>query len=162
MLTKEQVRRIYALGASVGIVESGNKDDNLHVLVCSLTGKESVRELTSTEFRKVEAELLARMKYKNRQVPLKNKADTAPGMMNKAQQSLAWRLIYRLKELDTEESSATAGERMVGAIKKILDVDAKVENPFRWITQEQGQRLITNLKWYVAAAEHKDRKRGSG
>lgn len=167
-ITKEQVRRIYALGAAVGILESGNKDDHLHVLVGSLTGKESVRELTSAEFRKVEAELLSRMKYKNRQQPLKPKevkdiaGTTAPGMMNKAQQGLAWHLIYQLQELDAEKSKATVGERLVGAIKKICNVDAKVEHPFMWLTLAQGQHLITNLKWYVQAAEERAAKRGSG
>ncbi len=165
-ITKEQVRRIYALGSAAGILEPGNKDDLLHALVKRLTGKDSVSCLTAAEFKKVERELLPLLQYKNRKEPLKPKAGTAPGMMNKAQQALAWRLVYKLKELDIEVSTATVGERMVGAIKKILDVDATVDDPFRWITQEQGSKLIVNLKWYVAAAQYRatqaSKKGGSG
>lgn len=166
-ITKEQIRRIYSLGAASGLLESGNKDDNLHALVSRIAGKDSVSALTSKEFEAVERELLPLVQYKNHKAPLKNtkkktKIETAPGMMNEAQQSLAWRMIYRLRELDEKKSSATAGERMVGAIKKILGTDARVENPFEWITQENGAALIEKLKRYVRSAEARVRKRGAG
>lgn len=163
-ITKEQIKRIYALGGALGLVQSGSRDDDLHALVLRTTAKESVSALTDKEFKMVERELLSLMKYKNRQEPLKSKkpAASAPGMMNAAQQGLAWRLIYRLQELDTRSSSATAGERMVGAIRKILEVDARTEKPFEWVTQEQGARLIEQLKRYVRSAEYRITKRRSG
>ncbi|MGE5494598.1 MAG: phage protein GemA/Gp16 family protein [Burkholderiales bacterium] len=160
-ISKEQVRRIYALGAAVGILESGNKEDNLHALVLRITGKDSVSAMTAAEFKMVERELLTLMQYKNRQTPLKSKTiksvAVSPGMMNAAQQSKAWKLIYRLIDLDTHKSKATPGERMVGAIKTILGVDAKVANPFQWITFEQGFKLIEKLKLYVRSAETRER-----
>lgn len=166
-ITKEQKKRVYALGAAAHLLESGNKDDLLHALVFEATGKDSVSSLTDKEFIAVERELLSRIQYKNHKAPLKPppKAaadNTAPGMMNKAQQGKAWRYIYRLRELDERKSSATAGERMIGAIKKILGVDAKVDNPFQWITFAQGMDLIEKLKRYVSSAEYHQRKRGSG
>lgn len=163
-ITKEQVRRIYALGSAAGVLQSGNKEDNLHALVNSITGKDSIRNLTSGEFYKVERELLSRMQMKNRTTPLKSEKQdtTAPGMMNSKQQGLAWRMIYRLAELDASKSTATAGERMTGAIKKILGIDARVEKPFEWVTQEQGAALIEHLKRYVRSAERREEKRGSG
>jgi hemoglobin-like flavoprotein len=153
-ITKEQVRSIYALGSAAGILESGNKDDSLHALVRRVTGKDTVSSLTAEEYEKVKHELLPLLKYRNHKpaVPA-----YAPGMMNKAQQSLAWRYIYRLRELDqdTDAHAATVGERMVGAIKKVLGVDAKVESPFKWLSQEQGGALIEQLKRYVRSAERR-------
>lgn len=159
-ITKEQVRRIYALGAAAGILESGNKNDTLHALVDAVTGKASIRSLTEREFEQVQQELLGKIRLGNRQEPLKPRKkgkETAPGMMNAEQQGKAWRLIYRLKELDAD-STATAGQRMVGAIKKVLGVDARVENPFGWLTQDQGASLIEQLKRYVRSAEAREKK----
>jgi hypothetical protein len=163
-ITKEQIKRIYALGGALGLVVSGSHDDHLHDMIHRLTEKDSVRDLTAPEFRNVERELLTLLQYKNRTAPLKAKPkpDTAPGMMNPAQQGLAWRMIYRLQELDTKNSTAIAGQRMVGAIKRILGVDAGVEKPFDWVTFEQGTQLIEHLKRYVRSAEGAARKRGSG
>lgn len=165
-ITKEQIRRVYALGAAIGAVERGNKDDNLHALVYSITQKSSVSALTRDEFYVVERELLTRMQYKNRTEPLKNRKkerdNTAPGMITEAQRGLAWRYIYRLQELDTKITGATAGERMCGAIKKILGVEAQVKDPFRWITAEQAPTLIEQLKRYVRTAERQAKKAGVG
>jgi hypothetical protein len=177
-INKSQIQRIYALGAGIGIVDSGNKDDNLHSLVYKLTGKKSVSKLEESEFITVERELLRLMRYENRTEPLKSRrtpsepwgriqppvssidrkndpnAEGVPGMMTKAQQSLAWRFIYRLIELDDGDKSKS-GKRMVGAIKKILDIDAAIEEPFRWVNFEAGAKLIEQLKRYVRAAEKK-------
>lgn len=48
-MTKQQIQRIYAMGAVLGILESGNKRDNLHLLVESITGKDSISSLTQEE-----------------------------------------------------------------------------------------------------------------
>ena len=165
-ITKEQVRRVYALGAAAGSLESGNKNDALHAMIAVITGKDSVSDLTEKEFEEVQKELLAKIKLGKRTLPppaaRRNGKTTAPGMMNAEQQGKAWRCIYRLKELDVGGSSATAGQRMVGAIKKVLGVEARVEDPFKWITQEQGATLIEQLKRYVRSAEAREKKRGSG
>lgn len=166
VITKEQVRRIYALGAAAGMVESGSHDDTLHAMVAVITGKDKVSGLTEKEFEAVQRELLSKIRYSNRTEPLKsrkkdNQRATAPGMMNAEQQGKAWKLIYILRDMDTG-STATAGQRMVGAIKKILGVDARLENPFGWLTQAQGAALIDQLKRYVRSAEARQKKRGSG
>ncbi len=163
-ITKEQVRRIYALGAAAGVLESGNKDDNLHAIVMRVTGKGSVKDLSDGDFYNVERELLPLLQGKSRRAPLPPAAtdNTPAGRMNKAQQRLAWRYIYRLIELDDKKSKATAGERMVGVIKKELLVDATVEEPFRWLTPYTGGQLIEKLKRYVASAERrKERSDGN-
>jgi len=162
-ITKEQVRRIYALGAAAGVLKAGDKDDDLHAIVFRVTGKTSIKDLTSNEFSEVEHELLPLLQGKNRcpQLPPPGKYDAA-GRMTRAQQRLAWRYIYRLRDLDTSRSTATAGERMVGVIKKELGVDAYVTDPFRWLSPGQGGMLIEKLKQYVASAERrKERRDGS-
>ncbi|MBR1724938.1 MAG: hypothetical protein IJ723_07990 [Ruminococcus sp.] len=52
MATKEQIRKIYALGGELGIKGKGH-DDLLHELIYGITGKESVRELNDSEVRAV-------------------------------------------------------------------------------------------------------------
>lgn len=159
-ITKEQIKRIYVLGSSLGMVDRQNPDDMLHTLVCALTGKESIRSLDEAEFEKVQADLLNRMRLANRPVlsprkkPAKAAAPVQPGSMTTAQQSMAWRLIYKLAELDPE-STATAGQRMRGAIKKVLEMDTELKEPFRWVTAEQGHKLIETLKRYVRSAQRK-------
>ena len=162
-ITKSEIQRIYALGSGVGILESGNKDDDLHALVYSQTGKRSVSALTSAEFSIVERELMKLMRFPNRPAPLKKKTrkkadDDVPGMMTKKQKGLAWRFIYRLCELDSR--AATPGERMCGAIRKILSVDASIEAPMRWVNFDEGALLIEQLKRYVRSAERKTREAG--
>ena len=63
-------------------------------------------------------------------------------MMTHAQQNLAWRMIYRLQELDETQSSAAVGDRMLGAIQKVLNITVNAKSPFRWISFEQGAKLI--------------------
>ena len=45
-INAQQIRKIYAIGNALGIVERGNEDDDLHALVSALTGKDSVKSLT--------------------------------------------------------------------------------------------------------------------
>ena len=42
-INAQQIRKIYAIGNALGIVERGNEDDDLHALVSALTGKDSVQ-----------------------------------------------------------------------------------------------------------------------
>lgn len=157
-IDSRQIRRIYAIGAASGIVERGNKDDDLHALVYQMTGKTSVSSLTAAEGDAVERELKSKCGQASPTKKTYREASGVPGMMTKAQQSLAWRMIYRLQELDTKPESATPGERMCGAIKKILGVDASVQSPMRWIDAEGGEKLIEQLKRYVRSAERRASK----
>lgn len=38
----QQIKKIYAIGNALGIVERGNEEDALHSLVAAITGKGSV------------------------------------------------------------------------------------------------------------------------
>lgn len=162
-ITKEQIKRLYALGSGLGLVGRG-RDDLLHALVLGMTGKESISSLIEDEFMQVQRELLNRMRLANRQLPepkaRKQQSPSPAGMMTREQQALAWRLVYRLQELDPKDrlSCAAPGERMCGAVKKILGVHADVKEPFRWVNFAQGQQLIEQLKRYVRSAERREAK----
>lgn len=173
-MDKQQIKRIYGLGAALGIVGK-DRDDELHTLVAGVCGKESVSSLTDEEFSEVERELLSRLRLGHaKHPPLKrlepeSKASKhsplkrpepeskAPGMITEQQMSLAWRYIYRLRELDVP-GSAEVGDRMIGAIAKVLGITASKSDPFIWVTQEDASKLIEQLKRYVASAERKARR----
>ena len=168
MATKEQIKRIYGLGTGLGIVGK-DRDDMLHELVYSITGKESVKDLDDNDFKTVQNELINRMKladpnhplYKSK--PKKNsKSENVEigrkGMATSEQQNLCWRYCYRLKELDPNPKSADVGDRLIGAIDKILGVTASKKQPFRWIDQEQCSKLIEQLKRYVNTAERRAKR----
>lgn len=153
-------KRLYTLASGLGLVEHSNKDDPFHQLVYGITGKEHVSELTAAEARAVQAELQERMRLKNHSEPLKKKKtvkEAVPGMMTAAQQGLAWRLVYRLDEL--EPTDASVSERLIGAIEKILGITAARAEPFRWVSFENGSKLIEQLKRYVRSAERRSAKK---
>lgn len=56
-----QIKDIYTLGNALGIVDRGSHEDELHLLVTALTGKEGVSRLTREEGAQVIAELKRRM-----------------------------------------------------------------------------------------------------
>lgn len=148
-ITKEQIGKLYGLAARLGLVKSGNKEDDFHQLVYAITKKLSVRKLTEIDYKNVRNRLLNDLSAK--------KEDTAD-RMSSGQIKKAWSLIYQIIEYSPGEEGKTAGERMVGAIKKILGIDADVKNPFAWVSAEQGNKLIEMLKRYLRTAKDKQIK----
>lgn len=154
------------MGARLGLVESGNKNDLLHELVYGTTEKSSVRELTEQDYKKVVKELAERLKLQNLEEPPRKPykkqkfEDSGRGKMSDGQRRKVWRLMYQLEELDDKPSSAKLGDRLCGIIKKELHIDCTSKQPFRWITYQQGSNLIEKLKKYVANAQR--RKDGAG
>ena len=69
MLKPQQTQRIYAMGARLGLVESGNKNDLLHELVFSISQKNSVRELDEKEYKRLFLSLL----YSSKQLILQSR-----------------------------------------------------------------------------------------
>ena len=158
VITKEQIKRLYALGAGLGLVDRHNQDDHFHVLVMGLTGKNAVSTLTEGEFRRGQSDLLGRMKDKKRMEPLqqrKKQHPEQPGGMTADQQRKAWAVMYRLRDLDTSTRSASLGDRMCGIIRKEMHRDCTAEDPFHWLTMQDGWKLIEILKKYLANAERK-------
>lgn len=164
-MTAVQRKAVFGLSKKLGM-----DNDELHCLVYGVTGCESLKELTDGQAGDVIKELDERRKNRDRNIPPEKRDPKAykpavPGMMTTAQQSLAWRLIYRLKELDEKPrlhedgKPYTAGERMAGAIYKITGITAKEgKNIFNWVSFEDGEKLIEGLKRYVRSAERKAAK----
>lgn len=147
-------------------MESGNKDDMLHALVYRITQKESIRCLTESEYHEVIKELAEQIKVQRLEEPpshpfkAKKYEESGRGMMSDGQQRKVWRLMYQLEKLDEKPSSARLGDRLCGIIRKELSVDCVAKQPFRWLTYQQGVKLIEILKKYVANAQR--RKDGVG
>lgn len=159
-IEKAQIKDIHVLGASMGMVERGNRDDDLHQLIAGITGKVSTTELTKAEAAQVLAELRNRMRLGSltqevAPVARPRRYQETPGGMTEGQQRKALRLMYELQDLDVTPSTATFGERLTGIIKKELGVDATPREPFRWLDHTQGGKLIDTMKRYVASAARK-------
>ena len=52
MISTSQISRIYAAARNLGMTTKG-EDDDLHALVHAVTGRDSIRQLTSSEAREV-------------------------------------------------------------------------------------------------------------
>lgn len=152
--------------------ELGMNNEELHLLVYSVSKQESMKELTDRQAEAVIRELDRRRT--NRTLPPEKRNPKAykpavPGMMTPAQQSLAWRLVYRLQELDDKPKTHsdgklyTVGERMAGAIYKITgnNMAEPGEDIFVRVNFDEGEKLIEGLKRYVKSAERKAAK-GAG
>lgn len=162
MLSKTQVQKIYAMGSKLGMVDSKNhSDDMLHNLVYSLTGKDSVKNLSFDEYKAVVSELAVRLKIEQLaptappQHPRKKQHKSTAKGMSEGQQRKVWSLMYQLAKYDTEVVTATKGERLCGIIKKELHIDCTPTKPFEWLGFEEGNKLIEKLKIYVRSAERK-------
>ncbi|MDL2217399.1 DUF1018 domain-containing protein [Christensenellaceae bacterium OttesenSCG-928-M15] len=156
-ISKQEIKRIYALGAGAGLLDRDSRDDLLHDVVYTLTAKESISALTQEEFRRVERELLNKYKLGNHQAPLKKRepkshAET-PGGITADQQCKVWALMYALRDLDGPGRKAALGERLCGIIRKQLHRDCTPEQPFRFVTQADGWRLIEAVKGMVDTAK---------
>lgn len=150
----KNIRRLYAIAARNGLVEHGNKDDLFHLIIYSVTGKTSVKELTDKEIRLVETEILKRAGENISGTKVRNQ-EAVEGMMSPAQQAYAWQLMYEIESFDLKPSNKTVGERLAGVIWKELGITASDKNPLRWVDAKDGNKLIEALKRYSASAERK-------
>lgn len=165
-MTTAQRKAIFGMCKTLGMSE-----DDRRALVYSVTGRESTKELTDSQTEAVIGELRKRCGTAAALPEKRNPKAYKPavaGMMTTEQQSLAWRLMYRLRELDEKPllhedgTPFTVGERMAGAIHKICGITAKSgENIFRWVSFDEGAKLIEGLKRYVRSAERKAERRRS-
>ena len=134
-VNEQQIKKIFAIGNALGMVERGNREDPLHSLVAGITGKASVKALTSAEAQAVISELQQRQGSP----PPRRKSKTyteRPGGATAAQQRKVLALMFALQERDAVPSTASFGQRLCGIIKKELHIDALPKEPFVWITFE--------------------------
>ncbi|MEY8355240.1 regulatory protein GemA [Lachnospiraceae bacterium 54-53] len=150
-ITGQQIRKIYAIGQTLGIVRPDHEDD-LHALIDAMTGKGSVKELSFKEGNAVILELQLRQGTPPPSRKVK-KHQAVAGGMTEGMQKKVWALMYDLQKYSP--SSASLGDRLCGIIKKDLKIDSTPKNPFVWLDYRAGNKLVEILKRYVSNARKK-------
>ncbi len=150
-ISKEQIKKIHAYAARLGMIH-GEDRDKLHSFIYAQTGREHVSDLTEAEADTVIKTLTPMLLQQSRvQIP-------ASGMMSEEQRRKAWAVMYQICEVDPREG-VSAGVRMLGVIRKLLGRDVALKAPFAWISEEDGVKLIEQLKRYLASAKRQAAKR---
>ena len=108
---KQKRRYIYSLGRKCGLVDDGNKSDDLHGFVYQLTLKESISELNDEQ---------ADIVIKQLQANLRAITPEVKAYISNAQISKIFGLMYELAKLSP--SDVTVKDRLCGIIKKELGV----------------------------------------
>ena len=151
--TKKQIQAIYVIGAKCGLVERGNKQDNLHNLIYQLTEKESVSELTEEQA----AAVISRLKSEEAAVIAADEQIKA--FISEAQIKKIFGLMYELAALSP--SQAKIKDRLCGIIQKEMGLKVNPRSDiFRGFSERQGARLIDALKRYVRQAKRKGEGNG--
>lgn len=150
-----QIRAIYAIGGALGISEN-HRDDNLHVLISGITGKESVKELSYREAEEVIRALKERQgSYTPKPMKKKKDGTLIPGGMTEGQKRKCWALMYQIEQ-ESEPSTASAGERLCGVIEKVAKVTSVPKDPFRFLDYHGGNKVIEALKGYIKSIKRKE------
>lgn len=151
--TKKQIQAIYVIGAKCGLVERGNKQDNLHNLIYQLTEKESVLELTEEQA----AAVISRLKSEEAAVIAAD--EQVKAFISEAQIKKIFGLMYELAALSP--SQAKVKDRLCGIIQKEMGLKVNPRSDiFRGFSERQGARLIDALKRYVRQAKRKGEGNG--
>lgn len=146
--TKKQIQAIYVIGAKCGLVERGNKQDNLHNLIYQLTEKESVSELTEEQA----AAVIRRLKSEEAAVIAAD--EQVKAFISEAQIKKIFGLMYELAALSP--SQAKVKDRLCGIIQKELGLKVNPRSDiFRGFSERQGAKLIDAIKRYVRRAKRK-------
>lgn len=146
--TKKQIQAIYVIGAKCGLVERGNKQDNLHNLIYQLTEKESVSELTEEQA----AAVIGRLKDEEASVTVADEQTKA--FISEAQIKKIFGLMYELAELSPSE--AKVKDRLCGIIQKEIGIKVNPRTDiFKGFSERQGAALIDAIKRYIRQAKRK-------
>lgn len=151
--TKKQIQAIYVIGAKCGLVERGNKQDNLHNLIYQLTEKESVSELTEEQA----AAVIRRLKSEEASVIAAD--EQVKAFISEAQIKKIFGLMYELADLSPSE--AKVKDRLCGIIQKELGIKVNPRSDiFKGFSERQGAKLIDAVKRYVRQAKRKGEGNG--
>lgn len=149
MLSKQEIKRLYSLASQAKLINNQlGHDDDLHLIVYSVSGKESVKELKKKEYREVVKRIDSLLTD-----------DAEGGMITYNQQRYAWGLMSELMKLSP--SSATKKQRMAGVVSKALGITSSPKNPLLWVDKKNGQKLIEVLKGYVKTERRKTERNGA-
>ena len=143
--TKKQIQLIYVIGNKCGLVDPGNKQDDLHNFVFQLTRKTSVSELTEQQ-----AAVVIRQLRENEKAITEEPA----AFISDAQIKKIFGMMYELAKISP--SDATVKARLCGIISKELNlkVDPR-KDIFKGFSERQGAALIEAIKRYLRSAKRK-------
>lgn len=151
--TKKQIQAIYVIGAKCGLVERGNKQDNLHNLIYQLTEKESVAELTEEQA----AAVIRRLKSEEASAIAAD--EQVKAFISEAQIKKIFGLMYELAAVSP--SDAKVKDRLCGIIHKELGIKVNPRTDiFKGFSERQGAKLIDAIKRYVRQAKRKGEGNG--
>jgi hypothetical protein len=146
MISKAEIRRLYATASKIGFV-GNDHNDGLHITIYNMFKKESVKELSEKEYKKT-------LEY------LENLTNgTKNGMITNRQINCVYALISELAKLTP--SGYKVNQRLAGVVKKVLKVEVSSNKPLKGLTKEQGQKLINALKLYIKSEKNKIERTGS-
>lgn len=154
MATKEQIKKIYALGAKCDMLNSSRgTDDELHLWVQQwYPDKQHISDLTDEQADFVIKRLL--------EFSRGFKQAKAPDRMSEEQKSKAFRLTYRLAELSP--SPVPVRDRLAGVIARVTGRDVPKGGIFTGCTAEDGSNIIETLKRYIDTELRKQRSERNG
>lgn len=160
MITKGKIRTIYGMASLLGLVDrSGSKDDNLHQLVESRTGKDSIAALTSDEADTIIGELKHMQRFGNGHPSVKK---ARPGGVSPGQQRKIIALVCELRKLDKKKNDTTVEARVAGIIRRELKITAVAADPYIWLSYQDGVKLIEVIKGYLESARRKAKRSDAG
>lgn len=146
--TKKQIQLIYVIGSKCGLVEQGNKQDNLHNLVYQLTQKESISELTEDQA----AAVISRLRSEEAAVIAAD--EQVKAFISEAQIKKIFGLMYELAALSP--SDAKVKDRLCGIIHKELGIEVNPRTDiFKGFSERQGAVLIDTIKRYIRQVKRK-------
>lgn len=133
-ISKVQVRVLYAIASRLGLV-GRDHDDDLHLIIYNMFKKESVKELTENQYKKV-------LRYLDN---LTNNTENV--MITNKQKEYVMSLMQQLVEINPTKH--TLEERLSGIVHKHLGITPYPKQPLIWVNKKQGSKLIVILKDYI-------------
>ncbi len=159
-----QRARIYGLARELGMsTRSAYGDDDLHVLVEGITGKDSLTLLDGDEAERVIAELKHRGRFGAPATPPPTAIPEKPGGVSAGQRGKILALMLELRKLDETPNRATIEKRVAGIIARELKITASEKDPYAWLTYRDGVKLIEVIKGYLnTAGRRAEARSGTG
>lgn len=144
-ISKEEIKKLYGIAASAGLVDSSNhNEDGFHQIVYQVSGKNSVRELTQEEYRKVKSRL--------REYTMLTDENT-DGMITIRQKRKIYAQMIELSELSPSEKSRD--ERLCGIVRKTLKISSFPSEPLKWVKKKEATKLIQIIGFYIETERNK-------
>lgn len=134
MISKTQIRVLYAVASVHGLV-GHDHDDDLHLIIYNMFKKESIKDLTEKEY-------IETLDY------IYNLTNhSIDGMITIKQKKYVMDLMRKLVKISP--SKASINERLTGIVNKHFSITAYSKDPLVWVTKKNAQKLIVILKDYI-------------